>query len=88
MLDKNRLWDGKVKSIQVTGARHDCMEVRVLVSAANSSVGWDLRCELRERLIDFVQRSYPQGFPLVRTEFIAATPAVIESRPPFIDPRP
>ena len=62
------LWDGKVCGVQVTGATADAVEVRALVSAADASAAWDLRCEVRERLIDFLQRNYPDALPRVRAE--------------------
>jgi len=29
---------------------------------------WDLRCRLREGLIDWLQREYPESLPLMRGE--------------------
>jgi hypothetical protein len=42
------------------------MEIRILVSASNSGRSFDLRCEVREKLIDFIQREYPQALPRIR----------------------
>jgi|GEM_PF-4224772 len=44
------------------------MEVRILVSASNAGRAFDLRCEVREKLIDFIQQTYPSGLPKVRAE--------------------
>jgi hypothetical protein len=44
------------------------MQLRVLVTSSNSSLNWDLRCKVREALIDFMQREYPQHLPLMRAE--------------------
>lgn len=74
LLAGSKLWDGKVKVIQVTDVKPTTMEVRVLVSAADAASAWDLRCELREQLIDFVQRHYPQSLPRTRVE-LGGTPA-------------
>lgn len=68
LLAGSKRWDGKVKVIQVTDAKPTAMEVRVLVSAADASSAWDLRCELREQLIHFLQRHYPQSLPRSRVE--------------------
>ena len=46
----------------------------MLVTSANSSLNWDLRCKVREALIDFMQRDYPQFLPLMRAE-LTQTPA-------------
>ena len=57
------------------------MQVRVLVSSADAPRGWDLRCRVREALIDFLQRRDPEGLPRVRAVLepdqppAAATPA-------------
>jgi small-conductance mechanosensitive channel len=69
LLEHSARWDRKVKVIQVTDAKPNGMEVRVLVSAGDASTAWDLRCELREKLIEFVQQNYPQCLPRVRAEF-------------------
>jgi hypothetical protein len=44
------------------------MELRCLVSSADSSKNFDLRCHVRERLIAYIQKNYPQSRPRVRTE--------------------
>jgi small-conductance mechanosensitive channel len=62
------LWDRKVMAVQVTDFRENVMEVRILVSAPNAPKAFDLRCEVREKLIDFIQREYPSSLPRVRAE--------------------
>lgn len=59
-------WDGKVNVLQVTDAREHTLELRALVSSSNSSLSWDLRVEVREKLIAFVQQKYPQYLPNTR----------------------
>jgi small-conductance mechanosensitive channel len=61
-------WDGRLCKIQVTDANERAMQVRVLVSAASSGQAWELRCLVRERLIDFIQREYPHALPRLRAE--------------------
>ncbi len=68
ILDQSSLWDRKVKVLQVTDAKQQTLEVRALFSAADASTAWDLRCEVRERLVDFLQRDYPQCLPRMRAE--------------------
>lgn len=60
------LWDGKTCVLQVTEAGDSAMTLRALVSAQNASMCWDLRCLVRERLVEFLQREYPQGLPRTR----------------------
>jgi small-conductance mechanosensitive channel len=59
-------WDGRVNVLQVTDAKEHTIEVRALASAADASLAWDLRCEIREKLIQFLQRQYPDSLPRVR----------------------
>ncbi|HYP66884.1 MAG TPA: mechanosensitive ion channel domain-containing protein [Thiobacillaceae bacterium] len=68
ILGQSPLWDGKVKVLQVTDAKERTLELRALVSAADASAAWDLRCLVREALVDFLQRSYPQCLPRMRAE--------------------
>ncbi len=75
ILDNSKLWDRKVKVLQVTDAREHTLELRVLVSAADASSAWDLRCEVREKLVGFLQRNYPQCLPRTRAEVLPATEA-------------
>jgi small-conductance mechanosensitive channel len=63
------LWDQQVFAVQVTDAKENTVEVRVLVSAADSGKAFDLRCEVREKLIDFLRRDYPEALPRLRAEF-------------------
>lgn len=68
ILKNSPLWDGKAKGLQVTDAKEHTLEVRALVSAADASATWDLRCEVREKLVDFLQREHPHCLPRTRTE--------------------
>ncbi|MEQ8237877.1 MAG: mechanosensitive ion channel [Cyclobacteriaceae bacterium] len=66
LLENNELWDGKVNVVQVTDLTNLVMEIRVLVSAKNSPTAWDLRVHIREKLIEFLQREYPEYLPRTR----------------------
>lgn len=66
ILDATPLWDKRVKIIQVTDAKVNCIELRALVSARNSSQAFDLRCYVREHLIRFVADHHPASLPLNR----------------------
>lgn len=69
------LWDRRVALLQVTEAGERAMQLRALVTAANSSAAWDLRCEVREALVDFIQREYPQYLPQWRAQGLEAATA-------------
>ena len=66
LLEQTDMWDGKVRSMQVTAATENTMEIRALMSATDASIAWDLRCKIREQLIDFIQQHYPDSLPKVR----------------------
>ena len=66
-------WDGRVCVVQVTDTNEHGMQIRILVSAADSPRAFDLRCKVREGLLDFVQRHYPDCLPLRRTETTTVT---------------
>ncbi len=61
-------WDGRVCGLQVTNATDRALELRALVSAADSSKAWTLRCLVRERLVAYLQGRYPHSLPRVRLE--------------------
>jgi small-conductance mechanosensitive channel len=66
-------WDGRVCNVQVTDSNEGAMQLRILVSSADSGRAFDLRCEMREGLVDFIQRQFPQALPRLRAD-IAARP--------------
>lgn len=74
LLQATDKWDGRVAALQVTDVRQDVVELRGLMSAANSSLAWDLRCEIRERMLDWLQATYPQALPRQRTVFTGEAP--------------
>jgi small-conductance mechanosensitive channel len=65
---QSKLWNGQVFNVQVTEARSDTMELRILVSANSAGDAFDLRCEVREKLLDFLQREHPHALPRGRHE--------------------
>ena len=67
-------WDGKVCVLQITNATERTVELRALMSAADASIAWNLRCEVREKLIGFIQQNFPQALPKTR--------AVLDQPPP------
>lgn len=74
ILKDHELWDGKVWRLHVINATSSTVELRALMSAADSSQAWELRCHVREQLLAFLQQSYPQCLPKLRAE-VHETPA-------------
>lgn len=66
LLNASRYWDRKVNVLQVTDAKEHTLEIRALASAADASLAWDLRCEIREKLVAFIQHKYPESLPRLR----------------------
>jgi small-conductance mechanosensitive channel len=68
LLKESEFWDGKVCGLQVTNTSERTVEVRALMSAADASAAWSLRCHVREKLVDFIKTKYPQALPRLRAE--------------------
>ena len=82
ILDESGLWDGKVWNLQVTDATEHSVQLRCLMSAPDASQAWDLRCLVRERLIEWLQQAHPQALPRARAEVLAPAEADAQLRPP------
>jgi len=78
-------WDQRLCLLQVVEAGERSMQLRVLVTSADSGQNWDLRCKVREALVDFMQREYPQHLPLQRAELAGPTNSP-EAKPERIYP--
>ena len=65
-LEKNPLWDRRASSVLVTDAVGGYVQLRFLVSAEDSSKQWDLRCEVREHMVTWLQKNHPEALPLSR----------------------
>lgn len=68
LCEAQKTWDRRVCVVQVTEANERAMQLRILVSSASSGENFDLRCALREGLIQFIHRDYPASLPLLRAE--------------------
>jgi small-conductance mechanosensitive channel len=68
------LWDERVSLLQVTDATGAHVRVRCLVSAGDAETLWDLRCLVRERLVEWLRDRQPQALPRIRTEIDRSLP--------------
>ncbi|MFC4556275.1 mechanosensitive ion channel family protein [Georgenia faecalis] len=82
LLAHTDLWDQRVGSLQVTEAVGGVVRVRVLLSAPDAGALFDLRCFVREGLVDWLQREAPYALP--RTRF-QTEPADEDWAPPVVD---
>jgi small-conductance mechanosensitive channel len=65
---ESKLWDGAIVNLQVVDTNVRTMELRALVSARNAPQAWDLRCEIREKLIAFLQKDMREALPRERAD--------------------
>jgi len=68
IVENDPLWTGETFVVQVTDTLPDCLVVRVLVSAPDASTAFDLRCHVREALIQFLRDEFPQSLPQTRVQ--------------------
>lgn len=78
---ESKFWNRSLVKLQVHEAREQTLELRALVSANSAGALSDLRNEVREKLIDFLQREYPQALPRQRQESVAKS-AAARRKPP------
>ena len=69
LLNSSELWDKNVNVLQVTGSKETTLEIRILVSAKNSPTAWNLRVYIREKMIEYIQKNYPESLPKTRVLF-------------------
>ena len=66
ILDASPHWDRKVNVLQVTEVKERTLELRALASSSDAGNAWDLRCEVREKLVAFIRKNYPGSLPHLR----------------------
>ena len=78
------LWDGDVQVMQVTDITERVMQVRCLASARSAPVAFDLRCEIREKLMAFMRDECPEALPRDRLDLdrLSAADPVRPPEPP------
>src|SRR5882724_11763561 len=80
LVENNPKWDRKVCGLQVTDTKQSTIEVRALVSSTDPGKVFDLRCEVREGLIEFLCRNYPESLPRQRSVSEPAEEAIEHRR--------
>ena len=68
ILEASELWDKRVWGLLVTNTTESTVELRALMSTQDSSSAWNLRCHVRERLLEFIQKKFPESLPRTRLE--------------------
>jgi small-conductance mechanosensitive channel len=59
-------WNGQTLSLQVTDATENVIVLRAIMSANTAGQTWNLRCEVREKMVDFLQHEHPEALPRQR----------------------
>lgn len=67
LLDASPYWDKKTSSLQVTDTTERAIVIRAQMSAVDAPSAWNLRCEIREKLVEFVQTQHEKALPRQRT---------------------
>jgi small-conductance mechanosensitive channel len=75
IIETDPLWDKRFWNLQVTETSDRAMQIRVLATSADSSKSWDLRCNIREKLVAYLQQHHPQSLPKLRAELGPPSPA-------------
>ena len=66
ILDASPAWDRRSKSVYVTGSEGGYVTVRLVMSSKDSDDQWALRCEVREKLMTWLQQEHPEALPRTR----------------------
>lgn len=88
LVSENDLWDGRNAAIHVTDALGGYLRVRILVSAPNAGDLFSLRCAVREGIVDWLQRTHPNGLPRWRVDQPSAGTVADDSGGVGTDGRP
>jgi small-conductance mechanosensitive channel len=83
--EATQLWKGEVCVLQASDATEHTVQLRALMDARNSSDAWDLRCLVRERLLEYLQKNHPESLPRLRGELQSVSEQA--TRPPESDLR-
>lgn len=66
ILQSSGKWDRDAWVLQVIDATDKTIELRALMTAEDAPTAWDLRCEVREQLVRYLQKRHPQALPRLR----------------------
>lgn len=76
-LKLSQYWDKRVGSLEVSDLKERVMELKILASASNPTNAANLQSELREQVVDFIVKKYPQCLPITRS-LSAKNPSIPE----------
>ncbi|MFT4055359.1 MAG: mechanosensitive ion channel [Novosphingobium sp.] len=79
----HRLFDQRAQILQVTDCRDQTLEVRLLMSARDGPTLFDLRCEIRESMMDWIRREMPEA--LARRRQLQVAPMELTPAPAMVE---
>jgi small-conductance mechanosensitive channel len=76
LLEASERWDGEARVLQVVDCDERHVTLRALMTARDSPTCWDLRCEVRRGLLEFINQHHPDALPHLRVRLLtdAAAP--------------
>ena len=74
LVEASTRWDRRFFNMQVTDVKPDSIEVRGLMTARDAAIAFDLRCEIREGLLEYIRREMPEALPRRRLEHHSLIP--------------
>src|SRR6267378_38694 len=80
LVENHPKWDKRVCGLQVTDTKEHVIEVRALISGSDPGKLGDLRCDVREGLIQFLVRNYPESLPRSRNVAVEDTVSLARTR--------
>ena len=70
VLEHTDLWDGRAKVLQVTDAVGGFVRIRILVTAADAPTLFDLRCLVREQMVEWLHTKDANALPITRVQMV------------------
>ena len=74
ILARTTIWDGRASVLQVTDATAGFVRVRILVTAVDAPTLFDLRCFVREEMVEWLQAQDPGAIPRTRVQMVEEQP--------------
>ena len=68
IIEDSEHYDGRVWKLHVTNTSERTVELRALMSARSAPDLWELRCEVREKIVAQLQETHPEALPRIRAE--------------------
>lgn len=70
VIHANPRWDRRFFNLQVTETTANSIEVRALMTARDASLAFDLRCDVREAMLDYMRKEMPEAFVRNRADLV------------------